>query len=160
MVAYGPPPEALDGDRRVSGRAQARIATGRSRACRRWSRRCAQKLTTENRLDLSRSRVFVTAGGNLAFMNAVLAVADPGDEIDPAGAVLLQSRDGRRDGRLPAGGGAQPTRSISSSVDAIAAAITPRTRAIVTISPNNPSGAVYPRRDLRAVNALCAARGV
>jgi aspartate/methionine/tyrosine aminotransferase len=44
--------------------------------------------------------------------------------------------------------------------DAIEAAITPRTRAIVTISPNNPTGAVYPEADLRAVNALCAARGL
>jgi aspartate/methionine/tyrosine aminotransferase len=40
------------------------------------------------------------------------------------------------------------------------AAITPRTRAIVTVSPNNPSGVVYPESDLRAVNNLCAAHGL
>ena len=34
-------------------------------------------------------------------------------------------------------------------------AITPRTRAVVTVSPNNPTGAVYPEAALRAVNALC-----
>jgi aspartate/methionine/tyrosine aminotransferase len=45
-------------------------------------------------------------------------------------------------------------------VAAIAAAITPRTRAIVTVSPNNPTGAVYPEADLRAVNALCAQHGL
>jgi aspartate/methionine/tyrosine aminotransferase len=45
-------------------------------------------------------------------------------------------------------------------LDAIERAITPRTRAIVTISPNNPTGAVYPEADLRAVNALCASRGI
>jgi aspartate/methionine/tyrosine aminotransferase len=45
-------------------------------------------------------------------------------------------------------------------LDAIEAAVTPRTRAIVTISPNNPTGAVYPAADLAAVNALCAARGI
>src|SRR4051794_5287065 len=41
-----------------------------------------RKLERENgtRLDESR-RLVVTAGGNMAFMNAVLAVADPGDEI-------------------------------------------------------------------------------
>jgi aspartate/methionine/tyrosine aminotransferase len=43
---------------------------------------------------------------------------------------------------------------------AIRAALTPRTRAVVTISPNNPTGAVYPERALREVNALCAAAGV
>jgi aspartate/methionine/tyrosine aminotransferase len=42
---------------------------------------------------------------------------------------------------------------------ALRAAITPRPRAIVTVSPNNPSGAVYPETTLRAVNALCAERG-
>jgi aspartate/methionine/tyrosine aminotransferase len=40
------------------------------------------------------------------------------------------------------------------------AAITPRTRAIVTVSPNNPTGAVYPQADLRAVNALCREHGI
>jgi aspartate/methionine/tyrosine aminotransferase len=44
--------------------------------------------------------------------------------------------------------------------DAIAAAITPRTRAVVTVSPNNPTGAVYPRAALAEVNALCAKHGL
>ena len=39
-------------------------------------------------------------------------------------------------------------------------AITQRTRAVVTISPNNPTGAVYPRDDLQAVNELCGERGI
>jgi aspartate/methionine/tyrosine aminotransferase len=45
-------------------------------------------------------------------------------------------------------------------LDAIRAAITPKTKAIVTISPNNPTGAVYGESDLRAINALCAERGI
>ena len=45
-------------------------------------------------------------------------------------------------------------------LDAVAAAITANTRAVVTISPNNPSGAVYPEADLRELNRLCAERGV
>src|SRR5690606_41312742 len=40
------------------------------------------------------------------------------------------------------------------------AAITSRTRAIVTISPNNPTGAVYPEAALRAVNELCQEYGI
>jgi aspartate/methionine/tyrosine aminotransferase len=44
--------------------------------------------------------------------------------------------------------------------DAIARAISPRTRAVVTISPNNPTGAVYPEAALRAVNRLCRERGL
>jgi aspartate/methionine/tyrosine aminotransferase len=45
-------------------------------------------------------------------------------------------------------------------IDALRAAITPRTRAILTISPNNPSGAVFTEASLREVNALCAERGI
>ena len=45
-------------------------------------------------------------------------------------------------------------------VAAIEAAVGPRTRAVVTVSPNNPSGAVYPESDLGVVNALCADRGL
>jgi aspartate/methionine/tyrosine aminotransferase len=44
--------------------------------------------------------------------------------------------------------------------EAIARAITPRTRAIVTISPNNPTGAVYSEEALREVNRLCRERGL
>jgi aspartate/methionine/tyrosine aminotransferase len=39
--------------------------------------------------------------------------------------------------------------------EVIAAAITERTRAVVTISPNNPTGAVYRESDLRQVNEIC-----
>jgi aspartate/methionine/tyrosine aminotransferase len=45
-------------------------------------------------------------------------------------------------------------------LEALRAAITPRTRAVVTVSPNNPSGAVYPESALRAVNELCAKHGL
>jgi aspartate/methionine/tyrosine aminotransferase len=38
--------------------------------------------------------------------------------------------------------------------------VTPRTRAIVTVSPNNPTGAVYPEASLRAVSRLCQERGL
>ena len=46
------------------------------------------------------------------------------------------------------------------SIDAIARAIGSRTRAIVTISPNNPSGAVYAESALRRINELCRDRGL
>src|SRR5258708_34311815 len=45
-------------------------------------------------------------------------------------------------------------------LDALRDAITDRTRAIVTVSPNNPSGAVFGKASLRAINALCRERGI
>jgi aspartate/methionine/tyrosine aminotransferase len=44
--------------------------------------------------------------------------------------------------------------------DAVERALTPRTRAIVLVNPNNPTGSYVKRGELRALTALCAARGV
>ena len=103
--------------------------------------------------------IVVTAGSNMAFMNAVLAITSPGDEIilntpyyfnhemavkiagcDP---VLVKTNENYH--LLP---------------DAIAKAITPKTKAVVTISPNNPTGVVYSKTDLEAVNQICHSRDI
>ena len=73
----------------------------------------------------------------------------------PAVALLLQPRDGRDDRRLHGRCSCRRTGDYQLRLDAIRAAITPRTRAVVTVSPNNPTGAVYPESALREVNALC-----
>lgn len=118
------------------------------------------KLALENNIGLgTASRLVVTAGGNMAFMNAVLAIADVGDEI------ILQTPYYFNHEMAIATASCRPVlvptdESYQLQPDAIRAAITPRTRAIVTISPNNPSGAVYPEAALRAVNALCRERGI
>jgi len=48
---------------------------------------------------------------------------------------------------------------LQPDLPAIAAAITEKTRAVVTVSPNNPTGAVYPQETLAAIHRLCAERG-
>jgi aspartate/methionine/tyrosine aminotransferase len=118
------------------------------------------KLAEDNRIHCgTESMVMVTAGSNMAFLNSVLAVADPGDEfILPMPFYFNQEMAIRMCGCVPV---PVPTHSDwSLDVDALAAAITPRTRAIVTVSPNNPTGAVYSEESLRAVNALCAKAGI
>lgn len=119
-----------------------------------------QKLADENQVHCgTESMVMVTAGSNMAFLNSVLAVADPGDEfILPMPFYFNQEMAIRMCGCTPV---TVPTHSDwSLDVDALAAAITPRTRAIITVSPNNPTGAVYSEESLRAVNALCAKAGI
>ncbi len=118
------------------------------------------KLMTENGIVINaHNRVVVTAGGNMAFFNALLAIADPGDEV-----ILLAPYYFNHEMAVAA----LNCRVVIVPLDAqyqldlnaIEAAITPRTRAVVTISPNNPSGAVYSRESLLAVNRLCRERGV
>jgi aspartate/methionine/tyrosine aminotransferase len=118
------------------------------------------KLAAENGVHTEGvSHVMVTAGSNMAFLNSVLAIADPGDEfILPLPFYFNQEMAIRMCGCVPV---SVPTRADwTLDVAALERAITPRTRAIVTVSPNNPTGAVYAEADLRAVNALCARTGI
>lgn len=118
------------------------------------------KLAAENRIPARpASRIVVTAGANMGFVNAVLAVADVGDEV------VLQSPFYFNHEMAVLMAGCRPVVVPTDDrcrvqPDAVRAAITDRTRAVVTISPNNPSGAVYPERTLREINATCRERGV
>ncbi|WP_404786435.1 pyridoxal phosphate-dependent aminotransferase [Altericista sp. CCNU0014] len=159
VVSYGPPPEVArsianflaDADlnkyREVQGIPELRTAI-------------ARKLAAENAIRLDGiHQVVVTAGSNMGFVNALLAITQPGDEI------VLQVPYYFNHEMAIAMASCKavlvPTdRNYQLQVEAIEAAITDRTRAIVTISPNNPTGAVYPSEALWAVNQLCQARGI
>ncbi|WP_235282069.1 pyridoxal phosphate-dependent aminotransferase [Methyloterricola oryzae] len=158
VAFYGPPPQALERAR----------AFGDQPDCHKYGSVQGQpellkligaKLVSENGLDLDGRRVVVTAGANMAFLNALFAIADPGDEVIlPTPFYFNQEMAIRMLGCTPV---CVPTdAAYQPDPECIRAALTPRTRAVVTVSPNNPSGAVYPEAVLRAINALCAERGI
>ena len=118
------------------------------------------KLAQENGIHVGDGqRIMVTAGANMGFMNAAQAITDPGDEIilnlpyyfnhemaiaiADCKALCVPTDD-----------------SYQLQPDVIEASISDRTRAVVTISPNNPTGAVYSEAALREVNAICRRKGV
>jgi aspartate/methionine/tyrosine aminotransferase len=118
-----------------------------------------RKLKEENGISLTGSRIVVTAGANMGFMNAVLAITDPGDEI------ILQLPYYFNHEMAVAIAGCKavcvPTDdNYQLQPAAITSAVTERTRAVVTISPNNPTGAVYRESDLRQVNEICRSSGI
>ncbi len=118
------------------------------------------KLQAENGLRIGDgSRVVVTAGSNMGFLNAVLAIADPGDEIIlPVPYYFNHEMAVTMACCRPV---LVPTDSeYQLGLDALERAITPRTKAILTVSPNNPTGVVFSEASLRAVNQLCRARGL
>ena len=121
-----------------------------------------KKLAAENGVRVGAShgnRTMVTAGGNQAFLNAVLAIADPNDEVIlPTPYYFNHEMAVTMANCRPV---LVPT-DTNHQLDlaALRAAITQRTRAILTVSPNNPTGAVYPAASLRDVNALCAEHGI
>ncbi len=122
--------------------------------------RIAAKLSRENGIAVGdEHELMVTAGGNMAFVNALLAICDAGDDV-----VLMSPFYFNHEMAVTMAGCrpvlAATDRDFQLDLDAVKAAITADTRAVVTVSPNNPSGAVYPRSDLRALNRLCAERGL
>lgn len=159
IVHYGPPPEAIA----QLSTFLADPANHRYQAIEgipALQTAIATKLQAFNHIEINaNNRIVVTAGSNMAFMNAILAITSIGDEI------ILQTPYYFNHEMAIAMAGCRavlvPTDAhYQLQLDAIAAAITDRTRAIVTVSPNNPTGAVYPAADLQAVNQLCRDRGL
>jgi aspartate/methionine/tyrosine aminotransferase len=102
--------------------------------------------------------VVVFAGAQNALFAAALCLLEPGDEVialDP-GYVTYGATMGAGGARLvrvaqPAAGGFRPDPA------AIAAAVTPRTRALLIASPNNPTGVVLTPAETEAVAAVARA---
>lgn len=99
-------------------------------------------------------RIRMTTGGFGAITLAMKSVADPGDEVVYSlppwflyEALALEA------GLVPVKVRIDPD-TFDLDLDAIAAAITPRTRLVVVNSPNNPTGRIYPETTLRALAEL------
>ncbi len=115
----------------------------------------ARKITTLYGLPCDPvSEVTVTAGATQAIITAVLALVHPGDEV----IVLDPCYDSYEPSILLAGGVpvhvALTPGSFRPDFDAIAAALGPRTRAIIINSPHNPSATVWSADDMRRLAEL------
>jgi methionine aminotransferase len=100
------------------------------------------------------TEVTVTAGATQAILTIVLAVVHPGDEVivlEPCYDSYVPSIElsGGVVVRVPLVPG-----SFRPNFDAIAASITPRTRAIIINSPHNPSGTVWSDADMRRLQDI------
>lgn len=104
--------------------------------------------------------IVITSGASEALSLAMIATCDPGDEIlipEPFYAPYQGTTAvaGLQLRTVPLGPGFTPP-----SLEAIRAAITPRTRAILICSPNNPTGTVYSREDLLALGEIVRESGI
>ena len=112
-------------------------------------------------LPLAAGNVHVTAGCNQAFICAAMAIAGAGDAVlmtDPyyfnQETTLAMLGIKTRFAACDAANGFLP------DVATVAAAITPDVRALALVSPNNPTGAVYPPALLAEIYGLCVSRGI
>jgi aspartate/methionine/tyrosine aminotransferase len=118
------------------------------------------KLSIFNDIDINEENaIVVTAGSNMGFINAILAITSPGDEI------ILNTPYYFNHEMAIKMAGCHPVLVATDAnyqliPEAIAAAITDKTRAVVTISPNNPTGVIYSETALKQVNEICRERGI
>jgi aspartate/methionine/tyrosine aminotransferase len=158
MVSWGPPPAAVEAAREAAADPASHRygpVEGQPELVEAFMR----TLEEENGLDLDTSQVLVTAGSNMAFLTVVQATTEPGDEVIlPSPFYFNHEMAVRIAGCVPV---IVPTDArYQLDVDAIVGAITKRTRLVVTVSPNNPTGAVYPEDTLVEVNEICERHGL
>lgn len=115
----------------------------------------AEKLARHNGMQVdAEGEVLVASGATAAFYAAAMALLDPGDEV-----ILFEPFYGYHRNTLSA----MRVKTVSVplaagdwslDVDALRAAITERTRAVVINTPSNPCGKVFSRAELEAVAGL------
>lgn len=120
----------------------------------------ARKLARDNGVEVDpESEVLVTTGGQEALFLLVQALIEPGDEI-----IVPDPRYTSYDEAIALAGGSMvlaPTRpedDFALDPDEVAKRITPRTKVLLLISPNNPTAGVIPPDWVRELATLAAER--
>jgi aspartate aminotransferase len=115
----------------------------------------ADKLRREVGLPFTADHVCMTSGAAAACNVILKSILDPGDEVILLAPYFAEYPFyvGNHAGRVVV---VETDADCLPDVDRITAAITPRTRAIILNTPNNPSGRVYPAALLRDLGAMLA----
>lgn len=121
----------------------------------------AAKTLRDSGVAVGPGQVLVTNGGKHAVYNALLTLVDEGDEV-----LLPAPYWTTYPEPVALAGGttvAIPTTAADGfrvTVDQLEAARTPRTKALVFVSPSNPTGAVYPRDEIEAIGRWAVEHGI
>ncbi len=121
----------------------------------------ARKLQADNGVSYPPDRIVVTCGAKHALYNAVRVLCNPGDEF-----IILSPHWVTYPAQVVMAGGrpvyvpAHPRDGYRLDPDRIRAAVTPRTRAIILNSPNNPTGWVAGPGELRALAEIAVANRI
>jgi len=121
----------------------------------------AAKTKRDSGFEVAASQVLVSNGGKQAVANAFAVLCDPGDEVivlAPYWTTYPESI--QLAGGTPVFVESDETTGFRSSVDDLEAAWTPNTKALLFVSPSNPTGAVYPRDEIEAIGRWALAKGI
>jgi N-succinyldiaminopimelate aminotransferase len=153
---FGWPDEILDAAARAVTQGSNQYAPSRGLAALRES--IAAHYARHEGLDLSPDNVCVTSGATEALGSAILASVKPGDEV----IIFTPAYDSyapmiRRAGAVPVEIALQPP-GWRIDRQAIEAALTPKTRAMIFTNPHNPTGRVYRDAELETIASVARER--
>lgn len=121
----------------------------------------AAKTRRDSGYQVAASQVLVTNGGKHALYNAFATLLDPGDEVLlPAPYWTTYPESIKLAGGAPVVVMTTPESGYRASVAQLEAARTPRTKALVFVSPSNPTGAVYSPQDVAEIGRWAVEHGV
>ncbi len=121
----------------------------------------AEKTKRDSGYDVSAAQVLVTNGGKQAIYEAFATILDPGDEVLlPAPYWTTYPESIRLAGGVPVEIMTDESTGYLASVEQLEAALTPRTKVLLFVSPSNPTGAVYPPEQVKAIGEWAAERGL
>ena len=121
----------------------------------------AAKTLRDSGFEVPASRVLVTNGGKQAIANAFAALCDPGDEVlVPAPYWTTYPEAIALAGGVTVVVPTDETTGYRTSVEQLEAALTPRTKVLLFVSPSNPTGAVYPREEIEAIGRWADRHGL
>jgi aspartate/methionine/tyrosine aminotransferase len=121
----------------------------------------AVKTKRDSGFECSASQILVTNGGKHAVFTAFATLCDPGDEvICPAPYWTTYPETITLAGGLPVIVQTDESTGFRVTVEQLEAARTPRTKALLFVSPDNPSGAVYTPDEVEAIGRWALDNGV
>jgi len=113
------------------------------------------KLERDNKVQAHVSQILVTVGAIEGLAAAVMALVDPGDEVIlPTPTYSTHIRQVRIASGRPVLVPLIEKEGFSWDLDAVKKAITPKTKAIMYCSPNNPTGTAFPEKEQRHLAEL------
>jgi aspartate aminotransferase len=121
----------------------------------------ANKTKRDSGYEVSASQVVVTNGAKQAVYEAFFSLLDPGDEVlVPAPYWTTYPEVVALAGGAPVFVPTDEATGFHLKVEALEAAVTPSTKILLFVSPNNPTGAVLDRQEVEAVGRWAAGRGL
>jgi aspartate aminotransferase len=111
--------------------------------------------------DISPGEVLITNGGKHALYTVFMALVDPGDEVlVPAPYWVSYPEQIKLSGGVPVAVPTGKETGFRVSVEQLEELRTERTKALVFVSPSNPTGAVYPADEIAAIGAWAVEHGI